>query len=83
MSQVTFSVPDDIVSALDSSPDAVASKIRLAASIKLFEIGELSSGAAAQLAGVSKPEFLSRLGDFGVTTFDLTGEEVARDLESA
>ena len=83
MSQVIFAVPDDLVSALHSTPDAVASKIRLAASLKLYEMGELSSGAAAQLAGLSKPEFLNRLADFGVATFDLTDEELTRDVRNA
>jgi predicted HTH domain antitoxin len=83
MNQVTFSIPDDIVLALKATPEAVASKIRFAASVKLYEIGQLSSGAAAELAGVPKPYFLSHLGDYGVNTFDLTAEELAHDLKNA
>jgi len=83
MSQVTFSVPDEILLALKATPDALASKIRFAASVKLYEIGQLSSGAAAQLAGVPKPYFLSRLADYGVNTFDFSEEELIHDLKSA
>ena len=50
MSQVTFSIPDEIVLALKASPEARESRIRLAASVKLYEMGQLSAGAAAQLA---------------------------------
>jgi Uncharacterised protein family (UPF0175) len=59
MSEVTFSVPDEILLALKSTPEALASRIRFAASVKLYELGQLSSGAAAQLAGVPKPYFLN------------------------
>lgn len=83
MSQVTFSIPDEILLALRATPDSLASRIRFAASVKLYEMGELSSGAAAQLAGVPKPFFLSHLADYGVNTFDLSEEELTRDFKSA
>ena len=83
MSQVTFSIPDEILVALKATPDALASRIRLAASVKLYEMGQFSAGAAAQFAGVPKPYFLSRLADYGVNTFDLSEEELNRDLKNA
>jgi predicted HTH domain antitoxin len=45
-------------------------------------MGQLSSGAAAQLAGVPKPYFLSHLADYGVTVFDLSEQELTHDLEN-
>lgn len=83
MSQVTFSVSDEILLALKATPEALAAKIRFAAAVKLYEMGELSSGAAAELAGLPKPYFLSRLADYGVNTFDLTEEELTHDRKSA
>ncbi|HME00815.1 MAG TPA: UPF0175 family protein [Terriglobia bacterium] len=83
MSQVTFSIPDEILLALKATPDVLASRIRFAAAIKLYEIGQLSSGAAAQLAGVPKPYFLSHLAEYGVSTFNLSEEELVHDLKSA
>ena len=83
MSQVTFSIPDEIMLALHATPEALESRIRLAASVKLYEMGQLSAGAAAQLAGVPKPYFLSRLADYGVDTFDLSEEELIHDLKNA
>ena len=83
MSNVTLSIPDEILLALKTTPDDLASRIRFAASVKLYEMGQLSSGSAAQLAGVPKPYFLSRLAEYGVNTFDLTDEELTHDLKNA
>jgi len=80
MSQVTFSVPDEILLALKATPEALASTIRFAAAVKLYEMGQLSSGAAAQLAGLPKPYFLAHLVDYSVNTFDLSEEELIHDL---
>ena len=68
---------------MKATPEGLASRIRLAAAVKLYEMGELSSGAAAQLAGVPKPYFLSHLTDYGVNTFDLSEEELIHDFKSA
>jgi predicted HTH domain antitoxin len=55
----------------------------MAAAVKLYELGRLSSGAAARLAGVPRVLFLSRLADFGVDTFRLTEEDLQREARLA
>ncbi len=50
--------------------------MRLAAAVKLYELGRLSSGAAAALAGVPRVVFLSRLAEYGVDTFDLDEDDL-------
>ena len=47
--------------------------------MKLFELGRLSSGAAAKLADVPRTVFLSRLADYGVDTFRLTRDDLAAE----
>jgi hypothetical protein len=79
--KVTFDLSDSAIKALDAktSDDAVAN-LRLAAAMKLHELGRLSSGAAAELAGFGRVEFLDRLAEFGVNAFQETPEELAREL---
>ncbi len=69
-------IPDDLS---DASPE----ELRLAFAASLFGMGKVSSGKAAQIAGVSRLTFLQNAGRFGVPVFDMTEEEFAQDLRHA
>jgi len=79
MSQVVLEIPNESLLALKVTATEASELLRLAAAVKLFELGRLSSGAAARLAGVPRVVFLTRLADFGVDTFRLTEEELQRE----
>jgi predicted HTH domain antitoxin len=79
MSEITMSVPDEALSALQMTPDQFGAELRLAGAVKLYEIGRLSSGAAARVAGIPRTVFLTRLADFGVDTFRLTEDDMRQE----
>jgi len=81
MTHITLAGPQETLLALKVNPEGLAAELRLAAAMKLYEMGQISSGAAADLAGLPKPAFLAKLGDYGVATFRMSEEELAQELE--
>ena len=80
---LTIDYGDDVLLALGLTPEEFREEAKILIAVKLYEMGRLSTGAAAGFANIPKPLFLNKLSDYGVDTFDLSGEEIQRDLAGA
>lgn len=84
MTTLAVEVPDATLISLKVQPVGFAKEIKLLAAVKLFELGKLSSGRAAELAGMSRLEFLAVLGDYNVGPFEhMSAEDIHRDFVNA
>ena len=83
MSQIVLDVSTETLLALKLPLEEAGETLLLAAAVKFFELGRLSSGTAARLAGLPRTVFLSRLADYGVNTFDLSEEQLAKETRLA
>ena len=81
--QLTIDLPEDVFSLLRTSPTEFVGELRLAAAVKWYELGMISQGKAAELAGVSRQKFLMALNRFKVLPFQVTPEELAREAADA
>ena len=78
--KVTFDLPCDVFAALCQDPERFVQEMRLAAAIKWYESEQISQAKAAQIAGLSRAEFLDALNRFGVTPFQTTAEELTQEV---
>jgi predicted HTH domain antitoxin len=82
MREAVVHYPDDLALAVETTPEEFEAQVRLMAALKMFELGKLSSGTAARLAGLSRVEFLEMCGRYRVPIFNYPPEELEGELRS-
>ena len=83
MPSIPIQCPESVLISLKETPEKFAREATKVLAVKLYEMGKLSSGRAAELAGVSRVSFLQSLGKYGAPILDLTKEELERDVKNA
>jgi predicted HTH domain antitoxin len=63
---ITLDIPEKVLLAEKTDETSFAQEIRMLAAVKLYELGRLSSGRAAELAGMPRVEFLLSLSRYKV-----------------
>ena len=75
MKTIQLQVPDDV--------DLKDYEYIMIIAAKLYEDGKLSSGQAAQIAGLSKRAFIELLGRYKVSVFSSSLSDLRSDIASA
>ena len=83
MEKILLEIPDEVLISLKETPSEFSRDLLMLAAVKLYQMGKLSSGRAAQLAGIPRVSFLQSLSRYHVPIFDLTAEELKQDFENA
>jgi predicted HTH domain antitoxin len=82
MKQMRVDYPEDLAQAIQLTPEETEAQILLMAALKMFELGKLSSGKAAELAGLSRVEFLEACGRYRVSPFNYPADELEGELRA-
>ena len=83
METQTIQYPVEILSALGKEAEEFEEEARLLLALKYYETGKLSTGLAAQLAGVSRSTFIFLLGEHELSPFGERPEELEESLANA
>jgi predicted HTH domain antitoxin len=80
MKAMQIEYPEAWAALAGSSPERFESEARMALAMKLFEMGRLTSGHAAQLAGVSRITFLFSCPQWNVPAVNWDADELAGEF---
>ncbi len=83
MTQLTLQMPESVFATLQQAPDEFAQELRVAAAVKWYELGRVSQGRAAEIAGLSRAAFIDALARYRVSPLQYTAEELAEELRDA
>lgn len=81
MTKLTIELPEGAFSALRRSPQEFAKEMRIAAAVQWYAQQQISQEKAAEIAGLSRAEFLDELFRRRVPACQVTLEELAKELE--
>ncbi len=80
---LTIEYTDELLFTLGVSNEQFSEEAKLLLAAKLYEMGKISSGQAARLAGKSRVEFLFSLARLNVPMSNLKAEALAAELNFA
>jgi predicted HTH domain antitoxin len=83
MTRLTLDMPESAFAALHKDPLEFTREMRIAAAVKWYELELVSQGRAAEIAGMTRAEFITALGQYKVSPFQYSAEEVLEDLANA
>lgn len=81
--QIVVEIPQQLPDAAQCSPKDFSHQAKMAMAAKLYEMGKLSSGMAAQMVGIGRVEFLLQLSQYGVAMINLDQDELLSDMNNA
>jgi predicted HTH domain antitoxin len=80
MANLHIEIPEDILIATSQSSEEFLNEAKFFLAAKLFDLGRLSSGRAAQLCGMNRVDFLLRLHTVGVSAIQIDEQELEEEL---
>jgi predicted HTH domain antitoxin len=81
--QIAVSYPETLAFSLKMEVREFEREMKTVSVVKLYELGKMSSGIAANILGMSRLDFLSLLSLYNISYFAATSEEIENDFANA
>ena len=81
--EIRIPYPEDLLLSLKESPAEFETEAKLLLAVKLYELGKVTTGMAARLAGLNRVNFIMTLSRFGLSPIGIDPEELTRDIANA
>jgi predicted HTH domain antitoxin len=81
----TLKIPysEDILAETGETPEEFEQELRFLVAAKLYEMGRVTSGRAAEMAGMDRVPFLNELGRHRISVVNYSPEALTREIEEA
>jgi predicted HTH domain antitoxin len=80
MTTLTMELPDTVFAVFGADPKEFSHQMRIAAAIKWYEMGKISQSKGAEIAGLSRADFMNALSAANVTPFQITSAQLREEL---
>ena len=77
---LTIRLPGEIRQMLNRTLEEMGRDVRVYAALMLLRSGKLSSGAAAEMAGVPRVMFLDLCAEYDIPVSQITADELRREM---
>jgi len=83
MTDLIVQLPESAFAALRKEPAEFASEMRIAAAVKWYELSLISQEKAAEIAGLSRIQFINALNRFHVSPIQYSREDLTEEIRDA
>ena len=83
MKTISLEIPESLLWQTGETTEGLKARAQFLLALKFFELGQLTSGQAADLSGLTRVEFLFKAGEHGVPVADLDESELAKETARA
>ncbi len=83
MQTLSILYSDDLLISTGKSKKAFEQEMRFLLAVKLFELGRLTVGKAAELCNMNKIQFMDELGRMEIAVINLDDDQILDELQNA